>query len=333
MPSVPLWISESDVVSLLRLPRAIEALERGLLAEAKGTMENMVKTHVAWGRGSTLHAIGASFPEAGLVGTKTWAHTSGGATPLLILFDSNNGSLKAVIEAFAMGQLRTGGISGVATKWLSSPQASELGMIGTGKQAITQVAAVVAVRPIRRVRIFGPNQERLAAFAQRVREIFDLEVVEAKSLAEAAQGASIVTTCTRATQPILTSAMVSPGSHVNSVGAIVPSRAELDQDLLRRADRIVADSKPQVQELSRELIDYCSSGDSNWEDVHSLSTVVASRWQRPADTDLTIFKSMGMGISDLSVGVTVYQEALNRGIGQALKNPEKVIPSPATLRE
>ena len=155
----PLWISEAEVVSLMDMREAIEALEKGLLAEAQGEARNMVKTHVEWGQGSTLQAIGAAFPRAGFVGTKTWAHAeepaqgagrqpASAAAPLLILFDSNSGALRAIIEAFALGQMRTGGASGVATRWLAAEDADELAIIGTGKQAITQVAAVLAVRPI-----------------------------------------------------------------------------------------------------------------------------------------------------------------------------------------
>src|SRR2546422_8296782 len=136
---------------------AITALEKALLAEARGEAKNMVKTHVAWGEGATLHAIGAVFPKEEFAGTKTWAHTKGGATPLLILFDSETGSLKAIIEAFALGQLRTASASGVATDRLAVKDADDFGMIGTGKQAMTQIAAVLAVRPIKTIPGFGPN--------------------------------------------------------------------------------------------------------------------------------------------------------------------------------
>ena len=131
--STPVWISEQQIVSLMNLSGAIEALEAGLAQQASGAASNMGKTHVAWGH-SNLHAIGAAFQDAGTVDTKTWAHTEGGACPLLILFDSANGQLKAILEAFALGQMRTGGISGVATKWLARPDADVLALIGTGKQ-------------------------------------------------------------------------------------------------------------------------------------------------------------------------------------------------------
>src|SRR2546429_8590045 len=160
----PLWISEAEVVAMMDLGQAIEALEKGLLTEAQGDAVNMTKTHVAWGNGSTLHAIGAVYPKDGFAGTKTWSHTESGATPLLILFDSEDGSLKAIIEAFALGQMRTASASGVATRWLAREDADEFAIIGTGKQAITQVAAIVAVRPIKRIRVFGRNEERRAQF-------------------------------------------------------------------------------------------------------------------------------------------------------------------------
>src|SRR5260221_6197314 len=102
---------------------AIAALARGLALEAGGGAQNMVKTHALWDGHNTLHAIGATVPGAGFVGTKTWAHTEGGATPLLILFDSRDGSLKAVIEAFALGQLRTGRITGRASPLVPAPHA------------------------------------------------------------------------------------------------------------------------------------------------------------------------------------------------------------------
>src|SRR3954452_12405361 len=99
----PVWLTEADVVQLLDLPQAIDALEAGLRIQAAGGATNMAKTHLGWGQGSTLHALGAAFAEADVVATKTWAHTEGGATPLLVLWDASTGSLLAVIEAFALG--------------------------------------------------------------------------------------------------------------------------------------------------------------------------------------------------------------------------------------
>jgi len=325
MPSQFLWLSEGEVVSLMDMGEAIAALETGLLAEAQGQAQNMVKTHVAW-NGSTLHAIGAAFPRAGFVGTKTWAHTEGGATPLVILFDSQTGNLKAVIEAFALGQLRTGAASGVATRCLAVRDAGEFAIIGTGKQALAQVAAVVAVRPIRSIRVFGRHKGRRSNFVSRTRQEFNLEVVEAASIREAVQGAQIITTATRATEPFLTADMISRGAHINSIGAIVATRAEVAEDVLARCDQVVVDSQPQARKLSRELMEYFGSGEGHWEQVASLANVVAGGKERSATSDLTLFKSLGMGIADLSLGMELYRKALEQGVGRPLPQPEKAAP-------
>ena len=137
----PLWIAEADVVAMMHLGQAIEALEKGLKEEAGGRAKNMAKTHATFGHGDTLHAIGATFEGAGIIGTKTWAHTEGGGTPLLVLWDAHSGALLAIIEAFAMGQMRTAAMSGVATKFMAKPDASVFALIGTGKQAMAQLAA------------------------------------------------------------------------------------------------------------------------------------------------------------------------------------------------
>src|SRR6266851_3651366 len=276
--SSPLWISEADVVAMMDIGDAITALKKGLLAEARGQAKNMVKTHVAWGDGSTLHAIGAVFAKEQFAGTKTWAHTKGGATPLLILFDSETGSLKAIIEAFALGQLRTASASGVATNLLAANDGDDFAMIGAGKQAITQVAAVLAVRSIKRIRVFGRNAERRAAFAERVKKEFDVETVAAGSIAEAVQSASIITTVTRATEPVINAAMLARGAHINAIGAIAPTRVEVTRDVLERCSQIVVDSLPQAQKLSRELVTYFGSPkEDGWKKVQSLADLIAGK--------------------------------------------------------
>lgn len=324
----PIWITEAEVVAMMDMGGAIAALEKGLLAEARGDAQNMVKTHATWGPGgSTLHAIGATFPKDGFVGTKTWAHTEGGACPLLILFDAENGSLKAVIEAFALGQMRTGSASGVATRWLAAPDADDFAVIGTGKQAITQVAAVLAVRPVRRVRIFGRDTEKLARFAARVEKEFEVETIQSPGVAEAVAGASIITIITRATAPVVNAEMVAQGAHINAVGAIVPSRAEVSADVMARSSRVVVDSVPSAQKLSRELIEFFGPPDGDgWTRVEPLSSLVAAREPRRPDDDVTLFKSLGMGISDLALGTELYRIAREKNLGREFPQPQRVAP-------
>lgn len=313
-----IWITEAEVAALVDMGDAIAALERGLSAEASGGAVNMVKTHTTFGHGDTLHAIGATMLAEGVVGTKTWAHTEGGANPLLILFDAGNGQLVAVIEAFALGQLRTAAISGLATRWLSAPQASEMALIGAGKQALAQVAAVAAVRKLRRVRVASRTAENAAAFAKRASAELKLEIEPVASVAAAVKDADIITLVTRATAPFLQSSMVAPGAHINAVGAVVPERAEFEPSMLARCAVVAADTVPGVRNLSREFIEFYGNDDRAWDSVLALSRVIAAGSGRPAKADLTLFKAMGMGISDLSVGVEVLRRARANGVGRPL---------------
>ena len=326
MADQALWISEREVTELVGMADAIAALEAGLRLEALGQARNMVKTHANFGAHDTLHAIGAAFEGAGFVGTKTWAHTAGGAAPLLILFDSRTGALRAIIEAFALGQLRTGGISGLATEWLAALEADDMALIGTGKQALTQLAAVAAVRRLRRVRVFGRDAEKLSAFVARARADLDLPVEGAASVEAAVAGAAIVTLVTRATEPFLFSAMVAQGAHVNAVGAIVPERAEFEPALLDRSAVVVADSVAQVRRLSREFQEKFGEDAQAWARVKPLSAVIAAGAKRPAGADVTLFKAMGMGISDLALGIEIYRRAAARGLGRPL--PARVAAKP-----
>ncbi|MEA1015741.1 ornithine cyclodeaminase family protein [Sphingosinicella sp. LY1275] len=325
-----LWITEAEVVEVMSLPEAIEALREGLLEEAAGRASNMVKTHATWDDGSTLHAIGAVFDGWGFVGTKVWAHTAGGAMPLLILINSGNGQVEAIIEAFALGQMRTGGISGLGTDLLARPDARRLAMIGAGKQAITQVAAVAAVRPLEQVAVWSPTPTKREALAARVREDLDLAAVATETLEEALDGADVVTLATRARTPFLKADALPRGVHINAVGAITPERAEFETTLLERASVVSADSRPQVRKLSREFMEAYGADEARWAGLKPLCQLVAEGSGRPAEADLTVFKAMGMGISDLSLGITLLRRARKGGLGRPL--PQVTRKSPRLVR-
>lgn len=321
-----IWLSEADVVSLLSLPEAIDALREGLAEEAAGLATNMVKTHATWDNGSTLHAIGAVFQGVGIVGTKTWAHTEGGAMPLLILMDAATGSVVAIIEAFALGQMRTGGISGVATDLLARSDATTMAMIGAGKQSITQVAAVAAVRKLESVTVWSPTPANREALANKVQESLEIPAIAAQSLEEALNGADIVTLATRARTPFLGTNALPSGVHINAVGAITPERAEFEPAMLERSTICAADSVAQVRKLSREFQEAFKSAENAWEKLRPLSELVAKKMHRPVGADLTVFKAMGMGISDLSLGIAILRRAQEAGLGRPLPIVKRQLP-------
>src|SRR5260221_4871549 len=321
MSADAIWITEAEVVQLMDLKEAIVALEVALREEARGEAQNMTKTLLQYGK-NNLHAIGGKLGN--LVGTKTWAHTQGGPCPLLLLWSAEDGSLVAVIEAFALGTLRTGGISGVAADWMARRDAKVMAIVGTGNQALAQVGTMLAVRVIERLQIYSPREESRQVFAAKAREELGIEAVNCASVSEACKGAQIVTLVTRAAQPFLNAAMLEKGAHLNAVGAIAPDREEFAQDVFARAALVGVDNLPGVQQLSREFMTrYASSG---WEEVLPLSGLIASGRRRSDADDVSLFKAMGMGISDLALGAELLKRARERGAGRAVPQPKKQKP-------
>ena len=309
----PVWLTEADVAGILDMDTAIAAVSDIFRLQARGEVVPMQKTHVRWGAGHTLHAIGAVSSAAGSVATKTWAHTAGGAEPLLVLWDAETGVLQAVVEAFVLGQFRTAAVTGLATGLLAAPGARRMAMIGSGRQALPQVAAVAAVRQLDEVRVFSPTSPHREALVARIEEELGLRARACESVHEAVDGAHIITLATRATEPVLSAAAVGQGVHVNAIGAITPERVEVAADLVDRAEIIVVDDAAAARELSSEL--------RGREPLVALSHLVGEDARRSPARDLTLFKALGTGSADLALGAQCLAAARAQGLGHPL--PER----------
>jgi ornithine cyclodeaminase len=231
-----------------------------------------------------------------------------------------------VIEAVVLGQLRTGGISGLAAKLMAAPGATRMALVGVGKQAAAQIAAVAAVRPLSHVSVWSPTTAKREAFAAKASAELGLDVKAAATLEEAVEAADVVTLATRAREPFLTSAMVKPGAHVNAVGAITPERAEFEPALLDRCAVVSVDSPDQVRRLSREFQLRFGADEAAWARMRPLSALVAQPPHRPAGDGITLFKAMGMGISDLALATVILERAKAAGLGRPIEPPRKAAP-------
>lgn len=312
-----LWLTEQDVVRLVTLDDAVESLE-AIAADAHAF--NVPKALGTYDGGGALQALGSVAPGLGCGGFKTWNFTPRGGGAIFSLFSTETGALKAVIEAGALGQLRTAAMTGLGTRWMADPAADDMALIGTGNQAIAQVAAVNIVRPLRRLRVYSPDAGRRSAFAARVREAFDFEVVVAESVEAAVEGAPLVTLVTRARDPFLSVSMLARDAHLNAVGAILPTTAEFHQDVFDRVGCIVVDDIPNTQKASRELTEHLGAGDApGWKSVRAIGEVIRSGERaRRTGGDISLFKSVGMGLSDLAVAKMVFERATGEGLGRPI---------------
>ena len=324
VPDTFLWLTEADVCRLIDLTGSVVALEKGLALEADGKAVNMTKTQTVWDVGS-LNVTGAQFTGDGLVGAKIWSNANLGAAPIIIMHGANDGQIVAIIEAFALGQMRTASLSSVATKWCSVADADEMAIMGSGHQARPQVSAIASVRDLKRVRVWSRTAANRDSFVDELRDAFDFEILACDSVADAAKDCPIITTFTRAAEPFLFADMVSKGTHINAGGAIIPSKAEIDQSVFDRCDKIICDNLAQVQKGSRELMEYAKRA-GNWDAVMPICNLVRDQKPRPEGADISIYKFMGMGLADIASAVEILKRARDEGVGTEYPHPHRSKP-------
>jgi ornithine cyclodeaminase/alanine dehydrogenase-like protein (mu-crystallin family) len=227
--------------------------------------------------------------------------------------------LLALIEADYMGQQRTGAASGVATKYLARKDARVAAIIGTGGQAKTQLEAVAAVRKLESARAYGRDAAKREKFCEEMSERLRIPVQSCASAAEAVRGADIVSTATTAAQPVVCGADLSPGAHINAIGANHAHKRELDDEAVASADVIVVDSVEQSRQEAGDLIIAFHGDEICWTGVKKLSEIVAGQARgRTSDTEMTLFKSNGIASWDLAVAMKVYAMAREKGLGREL---------------
>lgn len=320
------FLTEADVTRLIDLNDAMEALSDMLTLEFAGAAKNFPKIQATYGDRSALHALGSLAETLDVAGFKTWINTPKGASSVMSVFEPNVGHLRAMIQAGGLGRLRTAAASGIATDWMAAPDADEMAVIGTGRQAMLQVAAVAAVRKLKRLRVYSPTEENRERFAAQARELFSFDVAAEPSLERAVDGVPIVTLITRSREPFLAGAMLDANAHLNAVGAILPNSAEFEPDVFERAGRIVVDNVERVMASSKEFRDRFGEDISNWGGVEALGSIILAG-RKPRTAGVSVFKAVGTGLADLAVARLVVERAEQQDVGVKIgKSP------PAHLR-
>lgn len=314
-----LYLTEAEVARVLTMELALEttaaAFRKLALEEAENTPRQRCRTdHVM------LHVLPAAAKTLGAIGFKAYTvPKSGEARFHVTLFDPKLGGITAMLEADLLGQFRTGAASGVATKKLARADARTVGLFGTGKQARTQLLAVCKVRPIKKAYVYGRDADRRTAFASQLSRETGVEVVPADKPEDAAKGLDVVITATAAREPVLFGEWVGPGQHLNLVGSNFLGKTETDVEVFRRARVVAVDSKEQAKLEAGDFVEPIKAGVLQWGDVFDFAPLFVGRYPgRESPDDVTVFKSLGLGIQDIALAVRVVELARQQGLGREL---------------
>ena len=323
-----LVLNAEDVARLLPVPEGMRAMEEAFGALARGEAIVPPRTSlVPPDRRGALAWMPARLGTVPVFGLKAIAvfGSSNADTPYpshqgaVLLFECEHGRPLAVVDAGAITELRTAAVSALATGLLARPDAGDLALLGCGAQAAAHLAALQAVRQIRRVRVWSRTPAHAAAFAARQGPRWGLTVEAVGSPAAAAAGADIICTATAARAPVLRGAWLSAGVHINAVGASVPPYRELDTDAVRAARRFVETREAALAD-AEDLRIPLAEGAIGEPCATELGELLLGRADgRSSPEEITLFKSVGLGLEDVAAAHRAYTRALELGAGRRIE--------------
>jgi ornithine cyclodeaminase len=309
-----LFITEAQAQALITWPMALEAVESAHRDLALGLAQDTPRARTRTPQ-ATLHILQGACPAQGVVGYKAYTSSRSGTRFWVHLFDSGSGEPLAVIEANHLGRMRTGAAAGVATRWLSREEARVLAVIGAGAQAQTQIEAVCAVREISEVRVFARRAEPLQAFCAELSARLKRAVIACATAQEAVAGADVVSTITTSSTPVLQAEWLASGMHLNAAGANMLIRRELDEACVRRADRIVVDTRATAEKECGDLFPLLEKGRTHPGQWSELGEVIAGvRPGRQHAEEITLFESQGLAVQDLALAARLVAAVKAAGV-------------------
>jgi ornithine cyclodeaminase len=234
----------------------------------------------------------------------------------VMIFDPANGSPLALCEAGAITAVRTAAVSALATNKLARPDATTVAILGAGTQASSHIEAMLAVREISRIRVWSRDPDKLRAFAEEQSARHGVAVEPAADVATAVADADIICTTTSAREPLLSAGVLEPGMHINAVGASIPSWRELDPDVLP----LVTLFTDRRESLANEAGEYIQGLEEGFVEaglvVPEIGEVLnGDHPGRTSETEITLFRSLGLAVEDIASAQMVYRRAVERGVG------------------
>ena len=303
-----LVLSEKDAESLIDMQEVVASVEEAFRRQGVGEANNWMRTRTS-GESSVLNVMHANLAYLGRAGLKAYLSSKGGTRFAILLFDTSDSTLLAVMGADFVGRFRTGAASGVATKYLYDRKSGNLAVFGSGRQALTQVLAVKAVMSLEGVKVWSPSSPHREAFAQRLAAA-GIEAEVSNSPVEAIEGAQVVSAITSSKEPFITERMVDSVSHVNLAGGNVPAHAEMNARAVGMFDTVVVDDISQGKVEYGDLIQAAKAGTFAWDSALDLGSVVAGKRMAKGRT---LFKSGGAALEDVAVASILYDKAMKSG--------------------
>ena len=327
MPNA-IHLTEKDVRAVLPMPDLITAMEGAVSKFSAGAVTQPVRTVLEVGPDKAYFGVmPAALDEPAAVGAKLVTvyaknHDRGLPSHLatILLLDHATGALAAVVDGRYITEARTAAVSAVSVKHLARPDASVLGIVGSGVQARSHLEAIRHVRTLKDIRVWSPHALHRDAFVLEMSDATGLPIRGVASAELAARGADIVVLATASRTPVVSDVDIDPGTHIAAVGACRPDQREMPTALMARA-RVFVDSRAAAEKESGDILIPQREGAFGKDHVAGeLGELVAGKVQgRTSKQDVTVFKSLGLAVEDVVTARLVVDRAQAAGLGQPIK--------------
>ncbi|WP_068301740.1 ornithine cyclodeaminase family protein [Pararhodobacter sp. CCB-MM2] len=319
-------LSNADVAALLPMGEAIEVIDTTMRTVSRGAAELPLRHVVPVGGKNMMGVMSGSMQEPMCYGVKLVSLFPGnpekglsGHRGAVVLFEAETGGAVAMMDAGLLTAIRTAAASGVATRALARADATRLTIVGTGEQAEHHLDAMLAVRPITSVHIVGRRAEKAAAFADHARIAHPgLSVSHGTDVEAGVKGADIICTVTNSATPVLKGAWLEPGQHLNIVGASIPSKIEVDTEVVLRSE-LFCDYRPSLMAQAGEIVEGIKAGILTESHLKGeIGAVLAGEGGRSGPEAITMYRSLGIVAQDLAAAQHVLTRAEAENKGQAV---------------
>lgn len=311
-------IAQSDVERLLPVARCVDVMRHAMIATSNGNVTLPIRQFMPIsGAPGKLALMPGTLGDPACFGIKLVCKYDrphddplGTHVGMVLLFDTAKGVPLAMIEGSSLTAIRTSAASALATQIMAREDASRLAIIGNGEQAARHVDAMMAVRPIRQIDVWGRDRTRAQAFATATEARTGIPVTAHGSAKRAVAKADVICTTTAAKEPVLFGADLQEGQHINLVGAAIPTSAEVDSEAVRRA-RYVVDYRPAAMAAAGELLNAIESGVISADHITGeIGEIAAGSCEGRASPDeITMYKSLGVAAQDLASAHAIWSLA------------------------
>ena len=331
-------LTEADIKAVLTMDDLIETMGSALESFSTGSVAQPVRTvitiqgdHSFFGVMPAFARGDSSASDGGALGAKLVTVFGGNAArglpshlASIVLLDPETGALQALLDGRYITEARTAAVSAVSSRLLARKTAQSLAIIGSGVQAGSHLEALSRVHALRQITVWSPQRHHRDAFVEEAKAAFGSEqhprptITAADHAGEAVVGADVIVLVTSSPTPVIENGWVKPGAHVISVGACRPTQREMDPALVARA-RLFVDSRTAALVESGDVVLGIQEGRFAADHiVAEIGHLVAGAAGRRTDAEVTIFKSLGLAVEDVTAAALAYRRAVERGIGQQL---------------